>query len=234
MFLDWLFTPVSHQYEARRVELLNKIDKNNNLYAFLSVPMPALNSELSSVEIVSVDFETTGLDAVKDKLLSIGCVNMAQGQIQLGSCFHEIIAIEQPLSADNVAIHTITDNETQNGKSLKQVFDAFLMKIAGKVLLVHFNQIEREFIKQACIELYGVAPVIPMIDTLCLAKKEFARQDFPFDPQDLTLENLRKRAQLPFYQQHHALSDAIATAELYLTMIKPKCAANMQLKDVLI
>lgn len=234
MFLDWLFTPATHQYEKQRLELLSKVNKDNTLHKFLSVPMPALNGDLLSVEIVSVDFETTGLNADQDKLLSIGCVNMTQGQIQLGSCFHQIIAIEQALCADNVAIHTITDSDTLNGLPLRQVFDDFLSLIAGKVLLVHFNQIEREFINKACIQLYGVAPVIPIIDTLCLAKKEFARQDFPFDPQDLTLESLRKRAKLPFYQQHHALSDAIATAELYLTMINPQRAANMQLKDVLI
>jgi DNA polymerase-3 subunit epsilon len=234
MIFDWLFTPESRQYEKRRLELLKEISKGTALYDFLSVPMPALTSELSNVEIVSVDFETTGLDAQKNELLSIGCVNMSHGQIQLGSCFHEIIAIDQALVADNVAVHTITDTEKKNGTSLKQVFDQFLELIAGKVLLVHFNKIEREFFNKACIKLYGVAPILPMIDTLCLARKEFTRQDFHFDPQDLTLENLRKRAKLPFYQPHHALSDAIATAELYLTMINSQTAMNMQLKDVLI
>lgn len=234
MIFDWLFTPECHQYEKNRLELLEQVSKGTALYDFLSVPMPSLSSDLSTIEIVSVDFETTGLDAQNNELLSIGCVNMSGGQIQLASCFHEIIAIDQALDADNVAIHTITDTETKNGLTLKEVFEHFLELIAGKVLLVHFNKIERQFFNKACTQLYGVAPKIPMIDTLCLAKKEFARQDFPFDPQDLTLESLRKRAKLPFYQQHHALSDAIATAELYLTMINNKTAMNMQLKDVLI
>jgi len=234
MIFDWLFTPENHQYEKYRLELLEQVEKGTALYDFLSVPMPALTSNLSSVDIVSVDFETTGLDAGQDKLLSIGCVNMSGGKIQLGSCFHEIIAIEQALCADNVTIHTITDTEIKNGLPLKQVFDHFLRLIAGKVLLVHFNKIEREFFNKACTQLYGAAPALPIIDTLCLAKKEFQRQGLTFEPQNLTLANLRKRAKLPFYQQHHALSDAIATAELYLTMIDNQTAMNMQLKDVLV
>ena len=234
MPLGWLLTPANRKYEKVRLSLLHRLSKDNGLYDFLSVPMPALNAKLSSVDMVSVDFETTGLDATKDKLLSIGCVNMSHNQIQLGSSFHEIIAIDQALDAENVTIHTITDSECQKGSSLRQVMDEFLKLIAGKVMLVHFNKIEREFINEACIKLYGVAPVLPMIDTLVLANKAFNRQGLPFEPQDLTLANLRKRAKLPFYQQHHALSDAIATAELYLTMIDEKKANRMQLKDVLI
>ena len=234
MALGWLLTPANRKYEKVRLSLLKRLSKDNGLYEFLSVPMPALNAKLSSVEIVSVDFETTGLDATKDKLLSIGCVSMSHNQIQLGSSFHKIIAIDQALDAENVAIHTITDSECQQGSSLRQAMDEFLKLIAGKVMLVHFNKIEREFINEACIKLYGAAPVLPIIDTLVLANKAFNRSGLPFEPQDLTLINLRKRAKLPFYQQHHALSDAIATAELYLTMIDEKKANNMQLKDVLI
>jgi DNA polymerase-3 subunit epsilon len=234
MALGWLLTPANRKYEKVRLSLLKRLPKDNGLYDFLSVQMPALNAQLSSVDIVSVDFETTGLNAEQDKLLSIGCVNMSHSQIQLGSSFHKIIAIDQALDADNVTIHTITDSECQSGSPLRQVMDEFLKLIAGKVMLVHFNKIEREFINEACIKLYGVAPVLPMIDTLVLANKAFNRRGLPFEPQDLTLANLRKRAKLPFYQQHHALSDAIATAELYLTMIDEKKASNMQLKDVLI
>ena len=234
MIFDWLFTHKNHQYEKNRLALLKQIDKGTALYDFLSVPMPPLSSTLSSVDIVSVDFETTGLNAEQDKLLSIGCVSMSGGQIQLGTCFHEIISIDQALCADNVAIHTITDTEIKNGLPLKQVLEQFLTLIAGKAILVHFNKIEREFFNKACLDLYGAAPTLPIIDTLWLAKKEFHRLGLTFEPQNLTLANLRKRAKLPFYQQHHALSDAIATAELYLTMVNNKTTTNMQLKDVLI
>lgn len=234
MWFDGILLAASKQYEKKRLQLLKQVPKDCGLYPYLSVPLPELNSTLGSVPLVSVDFETTGLDAKKDKLLSIGCVDLSQRQIQLGSSFHQIIALDQSLDASNVTIHTITDNECQNGQPLKQVFEQFLAQIAGKVILVHFNKIEREFMQEACRQLYGVMPVFPMIDTMMLARKKFIQLGLPYEPQDLTLASLRKRAKLPFYQQHHALSDAIATAELYLTMVNLNTAGNTKLKDVLI
>ncbi|MGJ8682339.1 exonuclease domain-containing protein [Paraglaciecola sp.] len=214
MFLNRIFG-----FEARRKRLLKKAPKGA-LYDFLSVPFPSEDTLLSDLSIVSVDFETTGLNAVTDKLLSVGFVDLDKQQIKLGSCYHQIINTEDRLDAENVKIHQITDQQKSQGKPLREVVEALLKALAGKVMLVHFAQIEQQFLKQACVELYGVSPPFMILDTLAIAKRKLDQRNIAYDPQELRLSALRKTHGLPSYFAHNALNDAIATAELFLVQQK--------------
>ncbi|MGK0306369.1 MAG: DNA polymerase-3 subunit epsilon [Gammaproteobacteria bacterium] len=224
MFLNSLFG-----YEARRKRLLKKVP-SGALHDFLSVPFPSEATSLSELPILSVDFETTGLNAMTDKLLSVGFVSIDKRQIKLGSCYHQIINTEHRLDADNVIIHHITDQQKSQGKSLQVVVEALLEALAGKVMLVHFARIEKQFLRQACLELYGVSPPLMILDTLAMAKRKLDRSDISYDPQELRLSALRHKHNLPNHFAHNALSDAIATAELLL--VQQKTGAT-KLKDLL-
>lgn len=202
-------------YEAKRKRALATAPKGA-IKQFLSQPLPSPNTPLDEIKILSVDFETTGLDAVHDKLLSVGFVEVCHQQISLKSCYHKIINIPQALSADNVIIHQITDDQKTQGAPLKEVLDDLLNALSGKVMLVHFARIERQFLQQACREVYGIAPPLAIIDTLAIAKRRLDKRDIAYDPSELRLSALRQTHQLPQYYAHNALNDAIATAELLL------------------
>lgn len=199
---------------ARKRDLL--LVPEGPLKDFLSVPFPSVNSVFNDAKILAVDFETTGLDAVQDKLLSVGYVELSQQQIKLNTCYHQIINTNQKLKADNVVIHQITDHQQQLGQPLEKVVEDLLKALTGKVMLVHYASIEREFLKQACLELYGIAPTFPIIDTLVIAKRRLDKKDVAYDPSELRLSALRSSYDLPDYYAHNALNDAIATAELLL------------------
>jgi DNA polymerase-3 subunit epsilon len=225
LFLDSLLG-----FEARRKGLLKKVPKEGALFDFLSVPFPSEATCLADLSILSVDFETTGLNAVTDKLLSVGFVSVEKQQIKLSSCYHQIINTEHRLAADNVIIHQITDQQKSLGKPLRLVVEALLKALAGKVMLVHYAQIEKQFLKQACLELYGVSPPFMILDSLMIAKRKLDQRDIAYDPQELRLSALRHKHNLPSYFAHNALNDAIATAELFLAQQK---TGAIKLKDLL-
>ncbi len=208
-------------YEAQRKRMLKKAPKGP-LQDFLSEPFPALYTPFDQIPILAVDFETTGLDAVQDKLLSVGCVDLIDSQIKIGSSYHQIINTKGRLNADNVTIHQITDDQKDQGKPLEEVVEQLLQRLAGKVMLVHFARIERQFLRQACLELYGMAPHIPMIDTLLVAKRRLDKKDIAYDPSELRLSALRAKYGLPDHYAHNALNDAIATAELLLAQVNER------------
>jgi DNA polymerase-3 subunit epsilon len=79
------------------------------------VAFPSETTSLSELPILSIDFETTGVNAMTDKLFSVGCVSIDKRQIKLGSCYHQMINTEHHLDADNVIIHQLLTN-----KSLKE------------------------------------------------------------------------------------------------------------------
>jgi len=51
-----------------------------------------------------------------------------------------------------------------------------------------------------------------------LARRAMERRQQPFRARDLRLFNLRASHHLPRYPAHNALSDALATAELFLAL----------------
>ncbi|WDE12420.1 exonuclease domain-containing protein [Thalassomonas haliotis] len=205
-------------YQAHRKRLLARAP-DGPLKAFLSVPFPDKNTPISEVPVLALDFETTGLDAKKDQLLSAGFVAIDRGEICLKSRYHQIVKTRGQLDEDNVVIHQITDSAKEQGAELAQVVEALLGALAGKVMLVHFARIEMTFLRQACLELYGMAPVFPVIDTLVVAKRRLDKRDLPYDASALRLGSLRQSHQLPAHFAHNALNDALATAELLLAEV---------------
>ncbi|NQY48021.1 MAG: DNA polymerase III subunit epsilon [Colwellia sp.] len=221
-------------YEAKRKQLLNKAPAGA-LRDFLSVPMPSMATPIDKVAILAVDFETTGLNAKQDKLLSVGFITLRQQQMSLKTSYHQIIKTKAQLEESNVIIHHITDSQKEQGQALATVVEALLKALAGKVMLVHFARIEKQFLTEACHHIYGMAPIFPMIDTLALAKRRLDKRDVAYDPSELRLANLRHKMQLPEHHGHNALNDAIATAELFMAqMSKANKDGKITLKDVLL
>ena len=220
-------------YETKRKRLLKKVPKGP-LHDFLSVPFPALDTPIDELPILAVDFETTGLDAKVDKLLSVGFVSLEQEQIKLNTSYHQIIKTKKQLEESNVIIHQITDHQKEQGQPLAIVVEKLLKALAGKVMLVHFARIERQFLQQACLELYGFMPDFPMIDTLVIAKRQLDKRDISYDPSELRLSTLRNKYKLPDHHGHDALNDAIATAELLLAQMANRTSTDKVLLNDMI
>lgn len=229
----WQFFRQFQSLEKQRQYLLDKVT-DGPLKTYLSKPFPKENQQLKDIEILTLDFETTGLNAKHDQLLSIGFTTLKQGKINLQDCYHQVIKTKGKLDKSNVAVHQITDFEKDRGAELKLGLDNLLNAMAGKVVLVHFAQIERNFIKQACLEIYGIVPPLMMIDTLAICKKRMDMSDAAYDPSKLRLVNLREQYHLPGFYGHNALNDAIATAELLLAELNHQHdGIHTQLKSLL-
>lgn len=185
---------------------------------YLHQPFPNKKDLLANINIVSLDLETTGLDPDKDRIVSIGLVQIEQLGIKLESCWHQIISTNKSLSSESVVIHQITDDQSETGMSIDKAIPELLERLKGKVMLAHNARVEQGFINKICQTLYGCEFVIPIIDTQRLARRSLERSNQPYKNNDLRLFNLRKNFNMPSYKAHNALMDAIATAELFLAM----------------
>ncbi len=185
---------------------------------YLATPFPDGKSDCRELEIVAVDLETTGLDPRKDLILSIGLVNVDHFGVKLGTAWHSIVRIDRAIPGDSAVIHQITDDQSAAGEPIEELLPELLARLAGKPMLVHYSPIEQNFVDAACRRLYGAPFVIPIIDTLEIGQRVFERRNHLIQTGDLRLFNLRPRYNLPQYKAHNALSDALATAELFLAM----------------
>ncbi|MCU7807476.1 MAG: 3'-5' exonuclease [Candidatus Thiodiazotropha sp. (ex Semelilucina semeliformis)] len=203
--------------ESLRKRALNKVNQGA-LYDYLSTPLTSKKVECEELVIVSLDLETTGLDPKRDKILSYGLVEIRHMMVKLETSRHQLIAIDEEIPEESAVIHHITDDQAATGIPLEEALPELLERLAGKVMLVHYSAIEQNFINAACKKIYGAPFVIPIIDTLVLARQLFERRNHTIQAGNLRLFNLRPRYNLPNYKAHNALSDALATAELFLAM----------------
>lgn len=198
---------------------------------FLATPFPSPTSPWDKIEIVSLDFETTGLRPVSDQILSYGKVNIRNGGICLASARHELIQAQDLIPESSAVIHHITDDVARSARPLEQVLPELLDALSGKVMLVHYNKIEQGFLDAACRRLYGSPFIIPIIDTLFLSERTLLRRNHSIEPNQLRLFNLRDSFNLPVYKAHNALNDAMTTAELFLKLegeINPNTASTLK------
>lgn len=209
--------------ERQRLALLkrygDKFTDDNPVLQYLQTPLPARESLASDHQYLALDFETTGLDARKEAILSIGYTVIEAGCVQLSQSGHHIVRTNINIPASSIAIHGITHDRMTQGEALHEVMDKVLCLMKNRVLLVHYATIEQSFLTQYFKRQYGFNLPLRFIDTLALELKKRRRAGNIVQGNQLRLFNLRKAYHLPRYQAHNAMMDAIATAELFLAQL---------------
>jgi len=203
--------------EAQR-KRASKAAKHPVMQEYLGHPFPDTSRLWQECELVSLDLETTGLDPARDRIVSYGMVDIIHGSVHLDTACHQIVRVRRPIPESSAIIHHITDDIADTGISIHQALPEILQHLAGKAMLVHFSRIEQQFLDRACRKLYGSPFIAPTIDTMRIGERALLLGNYTILPTELRLFNLRRRYGLPQYKAHNALSDAVATAELFLAL----------------
>ena len=182
----------------------------------LGAAWPAAATDWRELSLVALDFETTGLNAKRDRLLSYGLVKIEGGAIRLASARHQIIQARCALDEKSVTLHQITDDASAQGAALSDCLPELLQNLCGCVVLAHFAKIEKSFLNHACNSIYQSPCLLPFIDTMQIALRLQATATDNHNINRLRLYHLRSDYRLPEYPPHNALYDALSTAELFL------------------
>lgn len=183
------------------------------------IPVPA-DTLLSEVPLAALDLETTGLDPRRHAIVSLALVPLTLQRIRCAEACYWVVQPDTGLSEQSVIYHHITHSQLEQAPPLSQVLAELLEAMRGRVMVVHYRPIEREFLDRASRRLLGGPLSFPVIDTMELEARYqrgfLARLLNSWRGQrvSLRLAATRTRYGLPLYHAHHALSDALATAEL--------------------
>lgn len=196
------------------------------LKAFFEAGVPQPETPIGEVRLMALDLETTGMDVNRHGIVSIGMVPFTIRRIHGGGSYYRVVRPRRMLREESVVIHHITHSEIAEAPDLNDVLGEVLETLSGHVPVVHYHPIERRFLGEAVRVRVGESLLFPMIDTMVLEarwqresfrarlNKWFGRQ-----PESIRLHESRERYHLPFYHAHHALTDALATAELLQAQI---------------
>jgi DNA polymerase III subunit epsilon len=201
---------------------------------YLSAPFVSADSDLAQVEFLALDLEATGLDMRRDEILSVGFTVIRNLSVRLSESDYFLVRPEQAIPERSAVIHRILDDQSAQGIELEAALVKILQALRGRVLLAHHANIECGFLNQACQRVFGAAIVFPLVDTFAIEYRSLKRRGVTPYNQGLRLARLREMYNLPRYPAHNALSDAVATAELFLAQIAHRAGGDsMQLRDVL-
>jgi DNA polymerase-3 subunit epsilon len=173
----------------------------------------------------ALDLETGGLDVRVDPIIAVGMVPIRDGVIRLGEAYASLVRPGAAAHIDpaSISAHQLLPGEVRTAPALEDVLFEVDRRLHEGALLVHQAAIDVRFLKRAYRTTRLRYPRPPVVDTVTLLVKAAKRARFldpgaPEHEPDLNLGTARRVNGLPDYAQHDALTDAIATAELFLVL----------------
>lgn len=172
---------------------------------------------LGEARWVVVDCETSGLDARRDRLLSVAAVRVRGGRIALDQSFAAVLRQAAPSTDSNILVHGIGGEAQLGGREPAEVLreiEAFL----GEAVPVAFHApFDREILQRA-----GLArPKQPWMDLARVLPALFP------DRKAAQLDDWLAAFEIECPARHDALADAWVTAQLLLV-----CLAEARRQEV--
>lgn len=209
------------------------------LLRFFQASWPAADTPMESVEFIALDIETTGLDATKHSIISVGLIPFTLARIRSDQAWHQLVRPPGDLLSESVTFHHITHSDLQQAPRFTDIAADLLERLSGKVLVVHYHPIERAFLDHAFREALGEGLGFPLIDTMQIEAGLYPRRKVSWlahlrgkKPISIRLNDSRRRYGLPAYQAHHALTDALATAELLQAQVATHFSAQQPISTL--
>lgn len=173
----------------------------------------------------ALDLETGGLDARTDAVLAVGMVPVREGTVRLGESYCSLVRPEdgREIDPESVRAHQLVWGEVRGAPPIAAVLPEVDRRLREGILLVHHRALDVAFLRGAYARAGLRWPKPPVVDTVDLLMKvanrnRFRSPELPVTVPTLNLSRVRREYGLPEYQAHDALTDALATAELFLVL----------------
>ncbi|MFA6471741.1 MAG: exonuclease domain-containing protein, partial [Candidatus Latescibacterota bacterium] len=161
---------------------------------------------LKSNTLVSVDIETTGLNADLHEIIEIGAVKLVDGKIVAE--YSELVKPEKPVPEHITHLTGISDKDLKKACTIREVLPSFLDFVSGSRILGQNVGFDVAFLRAAA----GMGNFASPLDTC-----ELARILLPMLP-SYSLDSLMEFFSLECENRHRALDDARVTAQVFLKL----------------
>jgi DNA polymerase III subunit epsilon len=180
------------------------------------VIVPARGTPLGEVRWVILDTETSGLDARRDRVLSVGACAIEAGSVRLAGSFEALLRQEQPTDVHNVLVHGIGYQAQTSGAPAGEALATFLQFAQADVAVGYHTLFDLVVLNRAIRKQLGVRYQPWYVDLALLLPAVTGREDAHGWELDQWLEHYG----IEVYARHQALADAFATAQLFLLVLE--------------
>jgi len=174
--------------------------------------MAAKQVPIDKATYVVVDLETTGLDHRTEQIIEIGAVKMTGG-FQVAT-FEQLVNPNRPIPPKIVKLTGITNNMVYKAPRVEDVLSDFISFVGDSVLVMHNAPFDISFLKSAARSTGQKTFRNPFFDTRLIAQKLKPLLGF------YRLANLAEHFKVSHQPRHRALTDALATAEVFSHLLE--------------
>ena len=189
--------------------------------AFLSKikrTIPGLSDEFDpsvpwfGLPLIVIDFETTGTDPHRDRIIEIGLACFSKGILEFSSSY--LIDPHCPIPEQARAIHGICDQDVIGKPDFKTFFPTLREKLQSKIPVAYNAAFDRSFLleefKRMKSDVQGqlppaLIPEVAWIDPLIWARELLQKKE------SKKLSSVAKELNIPLEHAHRAENDAKAT-----------------------
>lgn len=186
-------------------------------YAFLFDPPPP-------GEWVSIDCETTGLDRLKDHIISIGAVPIRDGRICTSERLELLIrpdADRAPFKAESVRIHQLREADVaEHGLDPLEAARQVLHFIGSRPLVGYYLEFDVAMLNRLVAPLIGIPLPQEQIEVSGLYYDLRYRQN-PDAHIDLRMDVMMSALELPQRTAHNPVNDATMAALAFVKLRSP-------------
>lgn len=166
-------------------------------------------------ELLALDFEATGLDLARDDVISFGAVPIRDGRVMAGGQRYSLLKPTKPIPPTSSIVHRIRNQDLALARDAADVAEELIGLLAGRVLVAHAAWVEVAFLKRL-LSLHNARLLAPVVDTAALARALDLVPRIAHREPDL--ESLAGTLGVPVHDPHHALGDALTTAQVFLVL----------------
>ncbi len=160
--------------------------------------------------IIVLDFETTGLNTQKDRIIEIGAVKLWNGQVV--DSFGMLVNPGCVLPPKIVEITHITDQMLRDAPTAEVAVPQLLKFMDGCPIAAHNAKFDCAILESE-LKRQGIDYTAPRLDTLTLSRKLYP------DLKSHRLGSVCKRLGVSLKDAHRAVNDAAATAQCLARML---------------
>jgi DNA polymerase-3 subunit epsilon len=174
----------------------------------------------------AVDLELTGLDPRRNEIIALGAVPIEEGRVLLGEARYTLAKPAARPDHGAVLTHKLRFADLIDAPPVDEAVELLLESLAGRVPVFHTAVVERSFLGPLLLRRRLRLPAAA--DTEALGRKWLAQRENAERPNFVPLARLVRELGMEAEPPHHALGDAVTTAQAFIALAAHLDAAEPQ------
>lgn len=170
-------------------------------------------TSLAQLPALVIDTETTGLNTVQDRVISIGGVRLLGARLHRAHTLNLLVNPGRTIPNRTIAVHGISNSMVTGAPHFPVVAEEVASATAGLVMIGHHVAFDVRMLRNEMRRCGREWSPAYSLDVMLLYAGLFP------DRRGLLLDDIAAALQVPVIGRHSALGDALTTAEIYARLV---------------